>query len=138
MSGRFDPITAGVWQCCGNYIAANASCRTCGKSKAGADPAGTADTELKRADRVALVETGKVAQALFPRTARLRVVITRGYAATPLDFDNFIGGCKPLRDEIAKLLERDDAEHRGITWEYRQEKGSVRKIEIYEEIGEQG
>ena len=43
-----------------------------------------------------------------------------------------VEGCKPLRDEIAKLIGRDDAERYGIEWQYEQAKTPFHKIEIYE------
>ena len=58
--------------------------------------------------------------------------IVRGCGAVPLDHDNLVGGCKPLRDAIAALLGRDDAERHGIEWEYRQEKGAATRVEIQE------
>lgn len=121
-----------TWQCCGMLLSAGAKCRVCGRRKGGDPAAGAENTELKRADKNALHQAVGVAQGLFPASAKLRVTITRGYRGTPLDGDNLVGGCKPLRDEIAKLLERDDAEHKGIDWQYRQEKSDIRMVEIEE------
>ena len=121
-----------TWNCCGQLHSAGAKCRVCGKRKGGDNPAGAESAELKRADKNALHQAVGVAQGLFPASARLRVTITRGYRGTPLDGDNLVGGCKPLRDEIARLLERDDAERCGIDWQYRQEKGDIRMVEIEE------
>lgn len=121
-----------TWQCCGWLHSAGAKCRVCGKRKGGDTAAGAENTELKRADKNALHQAVGVAQGLFLASAKLRVTITRGYRGTPLDGDNLVGGCKPLRDEIARLLDRDDAERCGIDWQYRQEKGTVRMVEIEE------
>lgn len=121
-----------TWQCCGMLLSAGAKCRICGRCKGGAYFSGVKDTELERADKLALHQAVEVAQGLLPKTCRLQITITRGYRGTPLDVDNLIGGCKPLRDEIARILGRDDAEHRGIDWQYRQEKGNVRMVEIKE------
>ena len=121
-----------TWTCCGTLYSAGAKCRVCGKRKGGDTAAGTENTELERADKLALHQAVGVAQGLFPATARLKITITRGYRGTPLDGDNLVGGCKPLRDEIARLLDRDDAERCGIDWQYRQEKGDIRMVEIEE------
>jgi len=121
-----------TWNCCGQLHSAGAKCRVCGRSKGGDNPAGAESTELKRADKNALRTACEIAKAIYSATARLRVTITRGYLGTPLDGDNLVGGCKPLRDEIARLLERDDAERCGIDWQYRQEKGDIRMVEIEE------
>ena len=123
-----------TWNCCGQLHSAGAKCRVCGKRKGGDTAAGAENTELKRADQLALEQAVKIARGILPKTAKLRVTITRGYRGTPLDGDNLVGGCKPLRDEIARLLDRDDAERCGIDWQYRQGKGSVRMVEIEEVI----
>lgn len=128
-----DGAALGIWQCCGEYLAPAANCPKCGKSKDHADSTGLAVAKSERTDRNALRQAIKATQGIFPATARLRIVITRGYQGIPLDHDNLVGGCKPFRDEIARLLGRDDAEHRGTNWEYRQEKGRVRKVEIFKE-----
>lgn len=121
-----------TWNCCGQLHSAGAKCRICGRCKGGAYFSGVESAELKRADKLALVKAVEAARGLFPASAKLRVTITRGYRGTPLDGDNLVGGCKPLRDEIARLLERDDAERCGIDWQYRQEKGDIRMVEIEE------
>lgn len=127
--------TWGIWTCCGHQISPHARCPSCGgKADSGGMHAGDADSELKRAHKAALEQTVKTAAAIFGADAKLRIVITRGYKATPLDYDNLVGGCKPLRDAIARMLGRDDAESVGTVWEYRQEKGEIRKVEIFEEI----
>ena len=123
-----------TWNCCGQLHSAGAKCRVCGKRKGGDTAAGAENTELKRADKLALEQAVKIARGILPKTAKLRVTITRGYRATPLDGDNLVGGCKPLRDEIARLLDRDDAERCGIDWQYRQEKSDIRMVEIEEVI----
>jgi hypothetical protein len=65
---------------------------------------------------------------------RLHITITRR-APRQLDGDNFVGGCKQLRDAIAELLGRKgDAERDGLEWEYRQEKGEKMTIITIEEI----
>ena len=65
---------------------------------------------------------------------RLHITITRR-APRQLDGDNFVGGCKQLRDAIAELLRRQgDAERDGLEWEYRQEKGEKMTIVTIEEV----
>lgn len=121
-----------TWKGCDNELySANAKCKVCGKT-CSSHNVRLADTQLKPADKRALVAAVKAAQGLFKTDAKLRIVITRGYQQTELDADNLVGGCKPLRDEIAKLIGRDDAERFGIDWQYKQEKGKIHKIEIYE------
>lgn len=107
-------------------------CRTCGYAFGNTNTP-EQDTKLKRVDKLALGKTLPAAQKVFQNSKDLRIRITRGYSATPLDYDNLVGGAKPLRDEIARTLGIDDAEHGGVTWEYAQEKGRLNKIEIFSE-----
>jgi hypothetical protein len=82
----------------------------------------------------ALVAEVQRADVLDADAPRLRVTITRR-SQRPLDDDNFVGGCKQLRDAIAELLGRKgDAEKDGLVWEYRQEKGEKMTIITIEEI----
>lgn len=121
-----------TWKGCdGELYAGSATCKVCGKTCSGHNVQ-CSDTQLKPADKRALVAAVKTAQGLFQPDAKLRIVIARGYKGVPLDRDNLIGGCKPLRDEIAKLIGRDDAERYGIEWQYEQAKTPFHKIEIYE------
>lgn len=121
-----------TWKGCNDELySAGAICKVCGKT-CSSHNVRFADTQLKSADKRALVATVKAAQGLFKTDAKLRIVITRGYQQTELDRDNLVGGCKPLRDEIAKLIGRDDAERFGIEWQYEQAKTPFHKIEIYE------
>ena len=66
----------------------------------------------------------------------LLIRIIRRYAshmAKRYDDDNFIAGCKPLRDAIAAALSRrGDSEKDGLWWEYQQEIGEPEiRIEIF-------
>lgn len=123
-----------TWKGCnGELYSANAKCKACGKTCSGHISGECADTKRKHLAPVALGAAVKAAAAIFPASSKLRVVITRGASAIALDHDNLEGGCKALRDEIARhLLGRDDAERFGIEWEYEQAKTPFHKIEIYE------
>lgn len=59
--------------------------------------------------------------------ARPLVAIT-DFRLRTLDKDNFIGGCKFLRDEIANHLGLDDAE-KNIEWHYHQVRVAKKKFE---------
>lgn len=120
----------GLWECCGELIASGARCPRCGKRKGDADPAGDGVAKPEPVAGNALVSALKVAPKVRAIVGRLRITITRGNGGKPLDYDNLVGGTKPLRDEIARLLGRDDAEHRGIEWKYRQAPGWIRMVEI--------
>lgn len=140
MNGRgkkkpLDPAKLGLWECCepGVFHTPYGRCPKCGKTVA--DRAGAAmrkNTEPEHDEAGALVQLRKAPQGIFPDSVRLRVTIVRGCGGVPLDHDNLVGGCKPLRDAVAALLGRDDAERHGIEWEYRQEKGAATRIEIEE------
>ena len=80
----------------------------------------------------------------FPtlRTASLNVMFAQHWAtrakkshhlsnavkecASPL----MVGGAKPLRDAIARVLHIDDAESENLEWVYKQEKGTGMKVKI--------
>ena len=122
-----------TWKGCdGELYAGGATCKVCGKTCSGHISGECSDIKPKQDYFRAQVSAVKTAQGLFPPDAKLRIVIARGYKGVPLDRDNLIGGCKPLRDEIAKLIGRDDAERYGIEWQYEQAKTPFHKIEIYE------
>lgn len=137
MNGRnkkkqLDPDEFGLWEGCdGAWYTRFGRCAVCGKEKSDHTAARRGDTQPQPAAPDALRPALRACRALSPIAGRLRVVFTRGYRGTPLDHDNLVGGFKPLRDEIARVLGRDDAEHLGIEWEYRQEPGAVCKVEIY-------
>ena len=117
---------------CGEYCTKTIrKCPKCGHSFGNDISSVMDDAKLERADRLALGKTLPFAQKTFRNIQKLRIRITRGYRGTPLDYDNLVGGCKPLRDEIARTLGIDDAEHGGIIWEYCQQKGQINKVEIF-------
>jgi len=53
------------------------------------------------------------------------------YRPRLIDDDNFIGGCKYLRDAIAQSLGLDDAK---IEWEYHQVKSQIKGTSVIVEI----
>ena len=123
-----------TWKGCDNELySAGAVCRVCGKASVGHISGERSDTVRKPMATDALDKAVKAATAIFPASSKLRIVITRGASTIALDHDNLEGGCKALRDEIARhLLGRDDAERFGTTWEPKQAKTPFHKIEIYE------
>jgi len=131
----FNAAAAGCWQCCGYLIAPGAKCPKCGKNKSNDNLQSIAAAKPKPVTFDALGESLKTAQKISPIAGKLRITITRGNNGRPLDHDNFVGGCKPLRDEIARLLGRDDAEQAGIDWQYIQTPGKTTMVEI-EKISE--
>jgi hypothetical protein len=108
-------------------------CRECGTAL---DSNGIAKEKHAKSERTAKLALGKalpIAQEVFKNAKTLRIRFTRGYSRTALDYDNLVGGLKPLRDEIARTLGIDDAESGGVKWEYAQEKGKMNKVEIFGE-----
>ena len=78
-------------------------------------------------------DKGLLANSNIPCT----ITIERGSART-LDGDNFIAGCKGLRDSITRLFQRKgDSEKDGMYWQYNQNKckgGCYTKITMEFEI----
>ena len=97
-------------------------CRECGTALNSNGITEEKHAQLERTAKLALGEALPSAQKIFKDVATLRIRFTRGYSKTPLDYDNLVGGLKPLRDEIARTLGIDDAESGGVKWEYAQEK----------------
>ena len=128
-----DPDEFGLWEGCdGAWYTRAGHCAVCGKGAGDHSAAGRRDPKSQPAVENALRRPLRALRELSPLAGEFRVVLTRGYRGIPLDHDNLVGGFKPLRDEIARILGRDDAEHRGIEWEYRQEPGAVCKVEIWQ------
>ena len=123
----------GLWEGCdGAWYTPNGHCAVCGQPRDGhGAAAGGARPKPERPAADALRSAVRATAALPALAGKLRVKFTRGYRGTPLDRDNLVGGFKPLRDEIARILGRDDAEHLGIAWEYEQSPGAVYKVEIF-------
>jgi len=51
------------------------------------------------------------------------------------DYDNFIGGCKNLRDGMADGLGYSSDNHSDLQWEYIQKKGKVAVEIVIESVG---
>lgn len=125
----------GLWEGCdGAYYTPSGKCAVCGKGRDGhAAVAGMRGAKPQPTAADALRRPLRACKSLPAIAGKLRVKFTRGYRGTLLDHDNLVGGFKPLRDEIARVLGRDDAEQHGITWEYEQSPGAVCKVEIWKE-----
>ena len=129
-----DPNKLGLWEGCdGAWYTPSGRCAVCGKGARDHAAPGRGNPEPQSALADALRRPLRAVRQLSPIDGELRIRLTRGYRGIPLDHDNLVGGFKPLRDEIARVLGRDDAEHRGITWEYAQARGAVCKVEIFAE-----
>ena len=64
------------------------------------------------------------------RDVPCRVTLTRIQAGNrPMDFDGLVCSQKALRDALAELLGRDDAD-RSIRWEYAQERGKAHGVRV--------
>ena len=97
--------------------------------------AGNQNSKSKRRQQNALEHEGPDAPRMVNIDCSVLVRITRLVPyKKPLDDDNFIGGCKELRDAIAEALGRSgDSETDGMHWEYVQEIGPTEtRIEIFE------
>lgn len=108
-------------------------CRECGTALDSNGISEEKHAQLERTAKLALGKALPIAQEVFKNAKTLRIRFTRGYSKTPLDYDNLVGGLKPLRDEIARTLGIDDAESGGVKWEYAQDKGKMNKVEIFGE-----
>ena len=132
-----DPEKFGIWEGCkGEYFFAGTNCRYCGKPRADHISAGVQKPQPQRTHQAALDKTPRLENPIIRLDAPCRIVITRGYgSAGPLDYDNFVGGLKILRDEITDkvLCRKSDAEKDGIIWEYKQVPGKGVKVEFFQE-----
>ncbi len=134
-SRGIDPEKYGLWEGCGGvFYTASGTCRVCGKTRADHCAAGLPAAESQRAAQETLDTFAEIQIPVCKVDEPCRVVITRGYgSAGPLDYDNFVGGLKPLRDQITERIlgRQSDAEKDGIEWIYRQEPGHGCKVEIF-------
>ncbi len=90
--------------------------------------AGGGATQPEHDEQFALVETARRKASMVDFDQPRIVRITR-YGKRIYDDDNFIGGCKELRDAIATALGgRGDSQKDGFEWEYRQKKGEPKTI----------
>lgn len=135
-SRGIDPEQFGLWEGCrGEFFTAGCVCRICGKARADHRAAGLPAAEPQQIAQETLDAPAEIQITVCPPDEPVRIVITRGYgSAGPLDYDNFVGGLKPIRDQITeKILGRkSDAEKDGIEWIYRQEPGKGCKVEIFQ------
>ena len=135
-SRGIDPEKFGMWEGCrGEFFTAGCVCRICGKTRADHCAAGCPAAQPQRTAEKALDAFAEIQIPVCKADEPCRIVITRGHgSAGPLDYDNFVGGLKALRDQITeKVLHRkSDAEKDGIEWIYRQEPGHGCKVEIFQ------
>lgn len=119
-----------IWKCCDQYHAASLStCSICGKVRSDG-LAGDSNTISEHHQPSALELPSSVAPLLAGFTGRVVVGIER-HARRELDYDNFIAGCKELRDSIAEALGRcGDSEQDDIAFEYGQVKSNDEKMVI--------
>ena len=117
-----------LWQCCGQYLCSGvAVCPICGKSRPDGNSGEPSHTELERSQPDALDAKGTLAEILPKFAGRFRITIER-HGPRTLDGDNFVGGCKQLRDAIAELLgKKGDSEADGLDFRYVQVKSTVKK-----------
>lgn len=125
-----------LWECCGKlYSAGVKSCSLCGKSRSGDSMARVPDPEREYPESSALELPESLAPVLEGFTGPLAIWIER-HGPRELDGDNFISGCKELRDSIAEILGRKgDSESDGLTFKYSQKKNMCQKmiISVYRE-----
>ena len=111
-----------IWECrCGAWNSPGLTkCGKCGSAKGVScpGPGGGSDTIAEHAEQNALVEAARSEGAIFAHDERLVVTIER-HGPRELDYDNFVGGCKQLRDAIAEAMGRKgDAERDGLEFRY--------------------
>lgn len=136
-----DPEKLGIWEGCnGEWVCAGAACRYCGKARTDHISGRLPQSKPQRDIEPPLELYPKIQKPLIRIDDPCRIVITRGYGpAGPLDHDNFVGGIKHLRDEIADkiLCRKSDAEKDGILWEYKQAPGKGVKVEFFQKEKEE-
>lgn len=101
-----------------------------GRANAGDNRAGLCDEQPQRAELPSLDGQVSPEEILDGDAARLCVTIER-HSSRELDYDNFVGGAKQLRDAIAELLGRKgDAEEDGLEFRYIQKRSKRKKTVI--------
>lgn len=133
MNGEFIQNIVKCPKCDLHHVKGIKYCRECGTALDSNGITEEKHAKFERINKLALGKALPAAQKIFKDVKTLRIRFTRGYSKTPLDYDNLVGGLKPLRDEIARTLGIDDAESGGVKWEYAQEKGKMNKVEIFTE-----
>ena len=120
-----------LWECCGNlYTAGVAKCSKCHKSRFDNRSEQCPDTERECNESSALELPASLAPVLEGFTGPLTIWIER-HGPRELDHDNYVAGCKELRDAIAEILGREgDSESDGLTFKYSQQKKPCQKVII--------
>ena len=121
-----------LWECCGKYNAIGVPfCSLCGKERPDNSYSGTPYTKPERRKQDALGSEIALEETLQDFTGRNLCVTIERHSPRLLDDDNFIGGCKQLRDAIAEVLGRKgDSEADGLKFEYLQVKSKIKKTVI--------
>lgn len=132
---KFNAKNLKLWECCGKFNAVGVPfCSRCGKERPNDNPARTLNTKPERRKQTALGSEIALEETLQNFAGRNLCVTIERHSPRLLDDDNFIGGCKQLRDAIAEVLGRKgDSEADGLKFEYLQVKGTIKKtvIKIY-------
>ena len=101
-----------------------------GNANADNHHSGLCDQQPERAELPSLDGQVQAEEILDGDAARLCVTIER-HSSRELDYDNFVGGAKQLRDAIAELLGRKgDAEEDGLVFRYVQKRAKRKKTVI--------
>jgi hypothetical protein len=120
------------WRCdeCGEYNSlGRTNCSGCGTAIFNNNIAGN-NTVGKCSEWPTLDNQGAITEALQGYAGNLVIVIER-HGQKMLDDDNFIAGCKQLRDAIAEACGRSgDSEKDGLKFEYLQVKAKHNQMVI--------
>ena len=132
---KFNAKNLRLWECCGRYYAIGVPfCSRCGKERPDNSPTRTLNTKPERRKQNALGSEIALAETLQDFAGRSLCITIERHSPRLLDDDNFIGGCKQLRDAIAEVLGRKgDSEADGLKFEYLQVRSKIKKtvIKIY-------
>lgn len=117
-----------LWTCCGRFMSSGiAFCPVCGSPRPDCHSSRTPHSKFERGKCDALDEKSQIAEALSGLAGRFRVTIER-HGPRTLDGDNFVGGCKQLRDAVAELLcKKGDSISDGLEFHYVQVHSKIKK-----------